>query len=90
MSGQSSAQSSEERVIENLVPKHVPIKIRIKEDKERALKDLNNDKWTSDFELVVTNTSDKPIYLLEFVGRNAGNIRWERPPSGIFSEVRTS
>jgi hypothetical protein len=52
-------------VVENLVPKHVPIKIKIKEDKERALKDMNNDKWTSDFELEVTNTSDKPIYLLE-------------------------
>jgi hypothetical protein len=43
----------------------VPIKIKIKEDKEKALKDMNNDKWTSDLELEVTNTSDKPIYLLE-------------------------
>jgi hypothetical protein len=62
---QSKAQSSGERVVENLVPKHVPIKIKIKEDKERAVKDMNNDKWTSDFELEVTNTSDKAIYLLE-------------------------
>lgn len=65
LSGLSSAQSSEERVIDNLVPKHVPIKIKLKEDKERALKDMNNDKWTSDLELEVTNISDKPIYLLE-------------------------
>ena len=64
-SGPSSAQFSEERVIDNLVPKRVPIKIKIKEDKERALKDMNNDRWTSDLELEVTNTSDKPIYLLE-------------------------
>jgi hypothetical protein len=26
---------------------------------------MNNDRWTSDLELEVTNTSDKPIYLLE-------------------------
>ena len=65
VSGPSSAKFSEERVIDNLVPKHVPIKIKIKEDKERALKDMNNDRWTSDLELEVTNTSDKPIYLLE-------------------------
>jgi hypothetical protein len=65
VSGPSSAQFSQERVIANLVPKHVPIKIKIKEDKEKALKDMNNDKWTSDLELEVTNTSDKPIYLLE-------------------------
>jgi len=62
---QTNAQLSGERVIENLVPKHVPIKIKIKEDKEKALKDMNNDKWTSDLELEVTNMSDKPIYLLE-------------------------
>lgn len=61
----SNAQISGERVIENLVPRHVPIKIKIREDKEKALKDMNNDKWTSDLELEVTNTSDKPIYLLE-------------------------
>lgn len=65
MSGQGSAQSSGERVIENLVPKHVPIKVKMKEDKERALKDMKNNKWTHDFALEVTNTSDKPIYFLE-------------------------
>jgi hypothetical protein len=59
----TNAQLSGQRVIENLVPKHVPIKIKIKEDKEKALKDMNNDKWTSDLVLEVTNTSDKPIYL---------------------------
>ena len=65
VSSPSSAQTLGERVIDNLVPKHVPIKIKLKEDKERALKDMNNDRWTSDLELEVTNTSDKPIYLLE-------------------------
>ena len=64
-SAPSSAQSSGERVIDNLVPRHVPIKIKINENKERALKDMNNDRWTSDLELEVTNTSEKPIYLLE-------------------------
>ena len=61
----SNAQSSEDRVIAILIPKHVPIKVRIKEDKERALKDLKNERWTHDFELEVTNVSNKPIYLLE-------------------------
>src|ERR1044072_3162844 len=64
-SAPSSAQSLGVGVIDNLVPKHVPIKIKINEDKERALKDMNNDRWTSDLELEVTNTSEKPIYLLE-------------------------
>jgi hypothetical protein len=65
LSGPSTAQTFGERVIDNLVPKHVPIKIKIKEDKEQAVKDMNNDRWTSDLELEVTNTSEKPIYLLD-------------------------
>jgi len=61
----SNAQSSEDRVIEILIPKHVPIKIEITKDKERALRDVKNDRWTHDFELEITNASNKPIYLLE-------------------------
>jgi hypothetical protein len=43
----------------------VPIKIKLKAEKEKAFKDLKNEKWHRNFELEVTNTSDKPIYFLE-------------------------
>jgi hypothetical protein len=59
------AQSKEEREVEDKIPKHVPIKIKLKAEKEKAFKDLKNEKWHRDFELEVTNTSDKPIYFLE-------------------------
>jgi hypothetical protein len=62
----SRAQNADEREIEDKIPKHVPIKVRIKQDKERAVKDMKNDQWVRDFELEVTNTSDKPIYFLDF------------------------
>jgi hypothetical protein len=59
----SIAQSTE-REFENTVPKHLPIKVKIKKEKEKAVKDLNNEDWVRDFELEVTNTGDKPIYCL--------------------------
>src|SRR5207237_8283419 len=52
----------EDRVLENLIPKHVPLGIKIRKEKEKEFKDLNNEKWAHDFELEVTNTGDKPIY----------------------------
>ena len=55
-----------ERQLEDLIPKHVPIKIKIKKEKEAGFKDLNNEKWAREFELEVTNTSTKPIYALDF------------------------
>jgi hypothetical protein len=64
----STAQSqSEERVLEDKIPKHLPIKIKIKKEKEKAFKDLKNEKWLRDFELEVTNTGEKPIYFLDFL-----------------------
>ena len=56
----------DERRIEDLIPKHVPIKIKIKKEKEAGFKDLNNEKWAREFELEVTNTGTKPIYSLYF------------------------
>lgn len=56
--------SRDERVLEDLIPKHIPIKIKLKKEKEEAFKDLKNDLWLRDFELEVTNTGDKPIYSL--------------------------
>lgn len=54
----------DERQLEDLIPKHVPIKIKIKKEKEAGFKDLNNEKWAREFELEVTNTGTKPIYFL--------------------------
>src|ERR1700720_3435455 len=58
------AQAPKERVFENTIPKDVPIKIKIKKEKERSFKDLKNEKWAREFELELTNTGDKPIYFL--------------------------
>lgn len=62
---QSSVAQSGERQVDNDVPKHVPIKIKLKAEKEKKFKDLGNSNWLRDFELEVTNTSNKPIYFLE-------------------------
>jgi hypothetical protein len=58
---------SEERELVDTIPKHLPIKVKIKKEKEKAFKDLKNEKWLRDFELEVTNTGDKPIYLLHMI-----------------------
>jgi hypothetical protein len=58
---------SQEREFENTVPKHLPIKVKIKKEKEKAFKDLKNEKWVRDFQLEVTNTGDKPIYYLSLL-----------------------
>jgi hypothetical protein len=63
----SGAQSSEERELEDKIPKHLPIKVKIKKEKEKAFKDLKNEKWVRGLELEVTNVGDKPIYLLRFL-----------------------
>lgn len=58
------ARVQEERVLENTIPKDVPIKIKIKKEKEESFKDMKNEKWVRELELEVTNTGDKPIYFL--------------------------
>lgn len=62
----TSAQASEERQLEDKVPKHLPFSVKLKTEKEKAFKDLNNDRWVRDFELEVKNTGDKPIYFIQF------------------------
>lgn len=59
--------STKETAFEDEIPKHVPIKIKIKKDKEAAFKDLKNKRWARDFELEVTNTGTKPIYSLSLL-----------------------
>jgi len=65
MNVEAQAEPQRERQVENKIPKHVPITIKLKREKEKAFKDLKNEKWLQDFELEVTNTSNKSIYFLE-------------------------
>lgn len=59
-----SSAGLQERIFENKIPAHIPIKIKIRKEKEESFKDLKNEKWLREFELEVTNTGDKPIYFL--------------------------
>jgi len=61
----NNGMQEEKRELEDKIPKHVPLKVKLKSEKEKAFKDLKNGNWQRDFELEVTNTSDKPIYRLE-------------------------
>lgn len=51
--------SPQERVLADRIPKHLPIKVKVK--------NLNNEKWYEDVEVEVTNTGDQPIYYLMLV-----------------------
>lgn len=53
-----------ERQLEDQIPKHVPLKIKIKKEKEAGFKDLKNERWAREFELELTNTGTKPIYFV--------------------------
>src|SRR5215207_10376683 len=61
----SGSAALQERAFENKIPAHIPIKIKIKKEKEESFKDLKNDRWLREFELELTNTGDKPIYYVE-------------------------
>src|ERR1700686_785729 len=61
---QSPAKPQEERQLEDTTPTHVPIKVKIKAEKEKSFKDLNNERWLRDLEIEVKNTGTKPIYFL--------------------------
>jgi hypothetical protein len=64
----TTAQSSQsKRQLDNRVPDHLPIKIKIKKEKEEGFQNLNNEHWPRDFELEVKNTGDRPIYALSLV-----------------------
>jgi len=60
----SSSAALQERTFENQLPAHIPIKIKIKKEKEQSFKDLKNEKWLGESEFELTNTGDKPIYFL--------------------------
>jgi hypothetical protein len=48
----------QEKTLEAKIPKHLPIKVKVK--------NLNSKRWVHDLEVEVTNTSEKPIYFLDF------------------------
>src|SRR5437588_3533464 len=58
----NAAAPSDERKIENTVPGHVPVKVKVKN--EQSLKDLKNKNWARELELEVKNTGSKPIYYI--------------------------
>jgi hypothetical protein len=60
-----SSAALQDRIFENKIPTHIPIKIKIKEEKEKSFRNLKNGKWLREFELEVTNTGERPIYYLE-------------------------
>ena len=61
---QSAAPQATKRTFENKIPPQVPLKVKIKKEKEEKALDVNNKNWFRDIEIEVTNTSDKPIYFL--------------------------
>jgi hypothetical protein len=67
INAQQSPSAQQERQIENTIPKHVPISVKITKEKEKAWKDLKNENWAKDFEIEITNTGDKLIYALELL-----------------------
>ncbi|HWS90542.1 MAG TPA: hypothetical protein VN282_26475 [Pyrinomonadaceae bacterium] len=54
--------SKDEREVVEKIPKHLPIKVKIK--KPERLKDAKNEEWLGELEVEVTNTGTKPIYYL--------------------------
>jgi len=66
ISAQQSA-SQPERQVENLIPKHVPLEVKLSKEKEKNWKDLENENWAKDFELEITNTGEKRIYYLQLM-----------------------
>ncbi len=39
------------RLFENRVPEHLPIKVKIRRDKEKLFRDLDNENWARDLKL---------------------------------------
>ena len=63
----NSQQQSLTRQLDNRLPKHLPISVRLKRDKEKAFSELENEQWLSEFELEVKNTGERPIYFFRLV-----------------------
>ena len=88
------AAVKEERELENKIPPHLPIKIKIRAEKEKAFKDIDNPNWFADLEIEVKNTGNKPIYYLLIVlhlpemvvgdSHEVFPLRYGRPALSVF------
>jgi hypothetical protein len=58
----SSRGTIQERELEDGIPGHLPIKVKVKNPDK--FKDLKNERWLGDLELEVKNTGSRPIYFL--------------------------
>jgi hypothetical protein len=72
------AQSGNQRILENTVPSEVPIKFKIKKEKEESFKSKTNENWLREFELELTNIGDKPIYFLYLTLASDVKVRGDR------------
>ena len=61
------AVAQSKRTIDIQIPQNVPLKVKLKKDKEEEYQDLNNERWIRSLELEVTNTGDRNIYVLSLV-----------------------
>jgi hypothetical protein len=61
-SGRAQSGEKEEREVVDKIPKHLPIKVKIK--KPEKLKDARDENWLDDLSIEVTNTGTKPIFFL--------------------------
>jgi hypothetical protein len=52
----------EEREFKDTVPKHVPIKVKLRN--EQSFKNTKNKKWARELEIEIKNTGTKPIYFM--------------------------
>ncbi|HEX8282124.1 MAG TPA: hypothetical protein VF588_02165 [Pyrinomonadaceae bacterium] len=75
--GRAQEEAKGEREVLDKIPKHLPIKVKVK--RPERLKDGKNDDWLDDMEIEITNTGTKPIYYL--------HVRLDMPdvlgPNGI-------
>ena len=62
VAGRAQSPPEEEREVVEKIPKHLPIKVKIK--KPEKVKDAKNEDWLGELEVEVTNTGTKPIYYL--------------------------
>jgi hypothetical protein len=53
-----AAPSGQGKKLKSSIPQHLPIEVKVK--------NFNSTKWAHDLEVEVTNTSNKPIYFLDF------------------------
>jgi len=57
----------EKRKFDNRIPDHLPIKVKLKKEKEEAFQDLENPNWPEDFEVELQNTGTRPIYSISLL-----------------------